>query len=305
MTSASPAAGEAFSFLSAIRVLWPFVLSWEQGGWRMKTYRAYLFDLDGTVYRGDVPIPESVVALRELTESGANIVYLTNNASRTPEQIAAKLCAMDVPASPEQVVTSSLVTAEAIRSEMPGASVYVIGEEGLMAALRAAGCRFDDERPDVVVVGIDRQLTYDKLTKAALAIQRGARFYATNPDRALPSDQGLLPGNGAILAALEATTGVQPRVFGKPEPAFVHYALKRLGVSPQEALMVGDNGQTDILAGARAGTDTLLVLTGVTRPEEVATLPVAPTYVAANLKEWMERVEKTGSAGSTGGAKTG
>lgn len=271
---------------------------------RMKPYRAYLFDLDGTVYRGSKPIPEAVMALREMTERGAHIAFLTNNSSMTPEQVAAKLRAMGVPADPEQVVTSSLVTAAALREEMPGASVYAIGEEGLLAALRSAGCRFDDERPDVVVVGIDRRLTYEKLAKAALAIQRGARFYATNTDRALPSEQGLLPGNGALLAALVTTTGVQPRVFGKPEPAFVHYALKRLGVPPQEALMVGDNGQTDIPAGARAGTDTLLVLTGVTRPEEVNTLPVVPTYVAANVKEWWERVGKTGCARSPGRAET-
>ncbi|HEY8343416.1 MAG TPA: TIGR01457 family HAD-type hydrolase [Calditerricola sp.] len=270
----------------------------------MKPYRAYLFDLDGTVYRGNQPIPQAVMALRDLMACGARIAFLTNNSSMTPEQVAAKLNAMGIPADPGQVVTSSLVTAAAIREEMPGASVYAIGEEGLLAALRSAGCRFDDERPDVVVVGIDRRLTYEKLAKAALAIQRGARFYATNPDRALPSEQGLLPGNGALLAALATTTGIQPRVFGKPEPAIVHHALKRLGISPQEALMVGDNGQTDIPAGARAGTDTLLVLTGVTRLEEVATLPVAPTYVAANVKEWFEHVGKTGRAGSTGGAET-
>jgi 4-nitrophenyl phosphatase len=178
-----------------------------------------------------------------------------------------------------------------LQEETKGAaySVYAIGEEGLITALSEAGYRFDEERPDAVVVGIDRDFHYDKMKKACLAIRNGARFIGTNGDKALPTEEGLLPGNGSLCAAIATATGVDPVFVGKPEPFMVHYALERLGSRPEETLVVGDNLLTDIRAGAVAGIDTLLVYTGVTTREQTAVSDIRPTYEVDNLMQWMQK----------------
>jgi len=257
----------------------------------MKTYQTYLLDLDGTLYRGKEVIPGAREFVRWLKDSGFDYLYFTNNSSRPPGQVAEKLRTFGFPAEPEQVMTSSMATARFLQEETKGTvhSVYAIGEEGLLTALREAGFRFDEERPDAVVVGIDRDFHYDKMKKACLAIRNGARFIGTNGDKALPTEEGLLPGNGSLCAAIAAATGVDPVFVGKPEPFMVHYALERLGSKPGETLVVGDNLMTDIRAGAVGGIDTLLVYTGVTTREQAAASDIRPTYEVDNLLQWMQK----------------
>lgn len=256
----------------------------------MKTYRAYLLDLDGTLYRGKEVIPGAQEFVRWLQDSGRDFLYFTNNSSRTPEQVAEKLRAFGFPAEPEQVMTSSIATARFLQEQTNGKaySVYPIGEVGLLTALKEAGFRFDEQQPDAVVVGIDRDFHYDKMKKACLAIRRGARFIGTNGDKALPTEEGLLPGNGSLCAAIATATGVDPVFVGKPEPFMINYALERLGSEPEETLVVGDNLMTDIRAGAVSGVDTLLVYTGVTTREQVAASDVRPTYEVDNLMQWVK-----------------
>ncbi|MGA9175412.1 MAG: TIGR01457 family HAD-type hydrolase [Thermoactinomyces sp.] len=258
----------------------------------MKEYKGYFIDLDGTLYRGTELIPEALDFIRDLEQKGIPYLYLTNNSSRPPEQVAEKLRRFGFPARPAQVYTTALATAQYVRENLPSARVYVIGEEGLFKALEEAGCQITEDHPEAVVVGIDRQFTYEKMKKACLAIRAGAILIGTNADRALPTEEGLLPGSGSLVAGISAATGVKPLFIGKPEPIIIRYALKKLGVAPEEVLIVGDNLDTDIRAGIQGGMDTLLVFSGITTPEMAEKAEIKATHTARNLREWMNRVKE-------------
>ena len=182
--------------------------------------------------------------------------------------------------------TSAQSAARLLTGKGEHPKVYAIGEEGLLTALQEAGCRLVGEKADAVVVGIDRQFSYDKLKRACLEIRAGARFIGTNGDRVIPSEEGLFPGNGSLCAAVAAASGVNPVFTGKPEPLIFRYALERLGTLPEETLVVGDNLETDIRGGRDAGMDTLLVFTGVTAPADCLSSEVRPTHVLEDLRDW-------------------
>lgn len=249
-------------------------------------YEGYLIDLDGTVYRGEEKIEPAGEFVKKLYAQGIPYLFVTNNSAKTQEQVAEKLQGLDIPADPENVMTSSMATASVMAEEMPGASVYVIGEEGVYRAMEENGLRVVEEDADAIVVGIDRGLTYDKLASACLQLQKGAAFYSTNPDVAFPTELGLVPGNGSLTALLATATGRKPTYVGKPEAAIVEQALEMLGTDKNKTLMVGDNYDTDILAGIRAGLDTLLVHTGITTKEKLGSYKVQPTYTRDSLSEW-------------------
>ncbi|MDA8352096.1 MAG: TIGR01457 family HAD-type hydrolase [Firmicutes bacterium] len=252
----------------------------------MTRYRGYLIDLDGTLYKGERVVPSGLGFVESLEERGLSYLYFTNNSLRRPEQVAEKLRGFGYPAKPEQVVTSAQATAAFLTETLGSPSVYAIGGEGLKAALSEAGCRLTDQSPQAVVMGLDPAFTYDKMKTACLAIRAGADFYGTNGDLMLPTDEGLLPGSGSLCAGVAAATGVQPRFIGKPERPIVEYGMRRLGTTPEETLIVGDNMMTDIRAGVDNGIDTLLVFGGVTSPEEYRNGTVRATYTVGDLKEW-------------------
>ncbi|ALC82252.1 MULTISPECIES: TIGR01457 family HAD-type hydrolase [Bacillus] len=253
----------------------------------MKQYKAYLIDLDGTMYNGSEKIEEAGIFVKKLIEKKIPYLFVTNNSSRTPEQVAKKLVEFDIPATEEQVFTTSLATANYIAEKKKNASVYCIGEEGIKKALSEKGFTFAKENADVVVVGIDRDITYEKLAIGALAIRNGAEFISTNGDIALPTERGFLPGNGSLTSVLTVTTVTQPTFIGKPEPIIMEQAMKQLGIAVEDTLMVGDNYDTDILAGIRSGMDTLLVHTGVTKKEHLKNYDAQPTYAIHSLEEWL------------------
>ncbi|PTX59086.1 4-nitrophenyl phosphatase [Melghirimyces profundicolus] len=252
----------------------------------MTRYRGYLIDLDGTLFKGEEVVPAGLSFIKELRKRDLSYLYFTNNSTRRPEQVAEKLRGFGYPATPEQVVTSAQATAAHLAEELNSPDVYAVGGEGLKAALVQAGLRLTESRPDAVVIGLDPTFTYDKMKTACLAIRAGARFYGTNGDLVLPTEEGLLPGNGSLCAAVAAATGVRPVFIGKPERPIVEYALDRLGVRPEETLIVGDNLSTDIQAGVKAGIDTLLVFGGVTTAEEYRKGSIRATYTVRNLREW-------------------
>ncbi|MBN2983907.1 HAD-IIA family hydrolase [Cohnella algarum] len=229
--------------------------------------KALLFDLDGTLYKGDTPIPGADRLIAKMEEIGLPCWFVTNNSTRTPAQVADHLNKMGIPASAGQVVTSAQAAAEYAKRHYPGAPVFLVGEHGIREALREAGLRLLDEADEtdarLVVQGIDRALTFDRLTVAVRHLLRGAAFLLTNPDRLLPMGTGLLPGAGSIAALLEAASGTKPTVVGKPSPILMDYALARAGVSAGDAWVIGDNPHTDIAAGKAAGSPTVLVLTGL------------------------------------------
>ena len=205
---------------------------------------------------------------------GKRPLFATNNSSRAPEYFAQRLQAMNINAAPEDVVTSATATAFYVRSHWPRARVFVVGEEGVQTLLREAGAQVvtiedahEAQSVDLVVAGIDRSFTYEKLRLAQKFILSGAKFIATNRDATFPVEGGVVPGAGSIVAAIECASGVVPLSMGKPEPAMLLGILERFGLRPDEAAIVGDRLDTDIACGARAGIGTVCVGTGVTSLE--------------------------------------
>lgn len=256
----------------------------------VKRYKSYLIDLDGTMYRGNERIEEAVHFVKALSENNIPYLFVTNNSSRTVSQVADKLVSFDIPATTEQVFTTSMATANYIAERKPNAKVYMIGEEGLQQALLHKDFTLVEEDPDYVVIGIDREITYEKFAKGCIAIRNGATFISTNGDIAIPTERGLLPGNGSLTAVLAVSTGVQPIFIGKPESIIIDQALQTLGMKKEETILIGDNYDTDISAGINAGIDTLLVHTGVTSREKLRTYEIQPTYVVDSLEKWLDKI---------------
>lgn len=252
----------------------------------MKKYKGYLIDLDGTMYRGSERIDAAADFVKRLRDKDIPYLFVTNNSSRTPEQVAEKLRSFDIPAMTEQVFTTSQATANYIYGKKPNASVYIIGEEGIQTAIAEKGLVPGGEDAEFVVVGIDRAINYEKLAVACLAVRNGATFISTNGDIALPTERGLLPGNGSLTSVITVSTQTKPIFIGKPEAIIMEQALKVLGTAKEETLMVGDYYDTDILAGMNAGMDTLLVHTGVTTKELLKGYAKMPTYTIDTLDVW-------------------
>jgi 4-nitrophenyl phosphatase len=238
------------------------------------------------MYRGTEKIAEAIDFVKSLYQKGIPYLFVTNNSSRTPDQVAEKLQAFDIPATSEQVFTTSQATANYIYSKKRDAKVYVIGEEGIRHALEEKGFQFSGEDAEYVIMGIDREISYEKLATACLAVRKGATFISTNGDIAIPTERGLLPGNGSLTSVVAVSTEVKPIFIGKPETIIMEQALKVLGTSKEETLMVGDYYDTDILAGMNAGMDTLLVHTGVTTKELLLKYEKQPTFVVNSLSDW-------------------
>lgn len=244
-----------------------------------------LLDLDGTVFRGHQP---TVGAVQTLATVPARKLFVTNNASRTPAEVAEHLCALGFQAAADDVVTSAQSAANLLATRVvSGSRVLVVGTDALAAEVQRVGCvpvrRFDDE-PVAVVQGHSPRTGWPDLAEAALAIRAGALWVAANVDRTLPSERGLLPGNGAMVAALRAATDREPVVAGKPQPALLNDALARGTFSAP--LVVGDRLDTDIAGANAAGLPSLMVLTGVNTAEDVIRAPAAqrPGYLAPDLR---------------------
>ncbi|MDX2065747.1 MAG: HAD-IIA family hydrolase [Fimbriimonadaceae bacterium] len=237
-------------------------------------FDAVLFDLDGTLYRGETAIPHAPETVRELVQLGVRVGYVTNNSTRTRVQFAEKLCALGFPAEPEQTFGTAYGVARYVRS-IGVKTVYVVGEAGLVQTL----CEHEvyvgeaGDRVDAVIVGLDREFHYRRLEAAMAHIRAGSQYVATNADTTYPLDGGqLIPGAGSIVAAVTAASGVEPHVIGKPNPDLIQLAMQSLGVEPSRTLVVGDRMDTDIEAGRRAGCPVHLVLCGVT-PTAVPGVP--------------------------------
>jgi phosphoglycolate/pyridoxal phosphate phosphatase family enzyme len=247
-------------------------------------YDALLLDLDGVLYRGSTPVPGAGPTLRRLREAGKRIAFVTNNSSRTPTSVAEHLRAIGVDASPEEVETSALTTAAHLASRSVR-SAFVVGEEGLRRALIEAGVALLDDEPrsvDAVVVGFDREADWAKLRTASVLVEHGALLIASNADPSYPAPDGdAWPGAGALLAVIETTVGRKAEVVGKPHAPLFIAALARAGGG--RPLVVGDRIDTDIAGANALGWDSMLVLTGITTPEEAATSVPRPTYVAEDL----------------------
>lgn len=252
------------------------------------TYKGYLIDLDGTIYLGNEPIPAGKRFVERLQEQQIPFLFVTNNTTKTPEMVQSQLAnKFEINVLEESIYTATLATIDYMKDKQLGNKVYIIGESGLKEGILAEGFEVDEKNPDYVIVGLDSEVTYEKLKIATLAIRNGAHFIGTNPDKNLPTDQGLIPGAGSFIALLETATGKKATIIGKPEAIIMEKALERLSLDKDEVIMVGDNYETDIRAGINNGIDTLLVLTGFTPKAEVPNLPVQPTVVIDSLDDWL------------------
>ena len=268
-------------------------------------YGCILFDLDGVLYRGEDAVPQAPPTMAELRRRGVRPVFLTNNSSRTPRQVADKLRAIGIEADPAEVVTSALATAELL-AERGGGRAFVIGQDGVREALTDAGIRVlegEPEEADLVVVGFDGGATYGSLKRASLLVQRGARLVATNADASYPAADGLWPGAGALLSVITTTTGAEPEIVGKPfHPLFEAGRRRGGGGRP---LVVGDRLDTDIEGAARLGWDTMLVLTGVSGREDVERTGIRPTVIAEDVSALLEAPREAGGRGAILGRGAG
>lgn len=249
-------------------------------------YKGYLIDLDGTAYRGTEVIDETLQFVKKLHEKNIPYLFLTNNSSKTPEMVAEVLQNHGYPVTAEKIYTPSLATAQYIYEQNQNAKVYMIGEIGLETALLEKGFTLTDEQPDYVVIGIDREINYEKYALACLGIRQGATFISTNGDIAIPTERGLLPGNGALTSVISISTGVDPIFIGKPEQIIMEKALELINLPSNEVAMVGDNYFTDILAGINANIPTIYIEGGVSAREEVMSYDALPTHILKDLSEF-------------------
>jgi 4-nitrophenyl phosphatase len=259
------------------------------------TIRALILDMDGVLWRDQEPIGNLPAIFDRITALGLRVILATNNATRSVASYLEKLAGFGVTLEPWQIITSSQATAQYLETQHPeGGYVFVVGEAGLIEALREKGFSpaTNGQTVHTVVAGMDRHLSYDKLAQAALLIRGGATFVGTNPDRSFPTPVGLVPGAGSILALLETATDVSPIVVGKPGPIMYQQALDRLGTAPEETLAVGDRLETDILGGQNTQCKTALVLSGVATRAQAHAWHPAPDLIAENLSAVLDILEK-------------
>jgi len=255
----------------------------------LNNIKALILDMDGVLWRDNTPIGDLSTIFGRMRERGLKVALATNNATKTVDEYLEKFSGFGVTLKPWQVVSSASAAADILGKRFPnGGAVFIVGENGLQRALEECGFSpitdpEDESVPVAVIGGFDRDVTYEKLRRATLYIRAGVPFYGTNPDKTFPTPLGLIPGAGAILAAIEAATGVQPIIIGKPQPAMMYTALEKLGTGPEETLVVGDRLETDIAAGQAAGCRTALVLSGVSSREQAESWQPAPDIIVEDL----------------------
>lgn len=258
--------------------------------------KGLILDMDGVLWKDTEPIGDLPGIFSQIRKFGLKIMFATNNSTRDESQYVAKMADFGITSDSSQIVTSSNATADLLLEHFPGGGpLFIIGESGLRNILLRYGFFHADTSPLAVVVGMDRQVTYDKMSQAALFIQKGTPFFGTNPDKSFPTPDGQTIGTGAILAAIAAATDVEPIIAGKPFPRMVEMALKQMNLPADEVLVVGDRIETDILSGKNAGCLTALVLSGVTDRDSGESANEAE-YIFQDLNEIMDSLGDHGYA---------
>jgi 4-nitrophenyl phosphatase len=259
--------------------------------------RALIIDMDGVLWHGSQAIEGLTEFFACLREKDIRFILATNNASLTPEQYVVKLAKMGVTVELKEILTSGMATALylAERFDPANTGVYVLGEEGAIQPLRERGFTLTglyEVDADIVVCGKDSTLTWDKLATATLNIRKGAHFIGTNADTTLPTEYGITHGNGAILAALQTASGVEPTCIGKPEPIIYQQAIALLQADLAETVAIGDRLETDILGAVRTGIRSLMVLTGVSTLDDLKTSAYQPTWVLPDIRAITEALKQ-------------
>jgi 4-nitrophenyl phosphatase len=250
--------------------------------------KALILDMDGVIWRSDTPIGDLPAIFKRIEERGLKFVFATNNGTRTPEQYAERLEAFGLRVNPKQVVTSSLGVANMLAQKFPpGSRAFMIGGDGVRTALEEKGFEVLSleraKEAQFFVIGIDRQINFEKMCEATLLVRRGIPFYATNPDKTFPTPRGEIPGAGAWISVITTATDIEPTYAGKPYPFMMELSLERLGTKKQETLVIGDRLETDIAAGQAVGCPCALVLSGVSTREQAEVWSPAIDILVSDL----------------------
>ncbi len=254
----------------------------------LKGKRAFICDMDGVIYHGNRLLPGVKEFIDWLQTGGRRYLFLTNSSERSPMELHQKLQRLGIDVAPEHFYTSALATASFLASQSSGASAYVIGEAGLINALYDAGLTMNDVNPDYVIVGESRSYNLETLEHAVNLVLAGAKLIGTNPDLTGPVEKGITPATGALIAPIELATGSKAYFVGKPNPLMMRHGLRRLECKREEAVVVGDRMDTDVIAGIEAEIDTVLVLSGVTSPESMKQFAYRPGYIFGHVGELVE-----------------
>ena len=239
----------------------------------------FISDMDGVIYHGNRILPGVLEFVNWLQHENRKFLFLTNSSERTPRELQQKLERMGLEVNESHFYTSAMATASFLSSQCPGGSAYVIGDAGMTKALYDVGFSMNDINPDYVVVGETRTYNYEKIEHAVRLVLKGAKLIGANPDLTGPTERGIAPATRALMAPIELSTGKQAYYIGKPNPLIMRNALKKLGCKLEEAVIIGDRMDTDIIAGIESEIDTILVLSGVTTRDEVGNFPYKPNYI--------------------------
>lgn len=251
----------------------------------IKSKKGFICDMDGVIYHGNKVLPGVVEFIQWLQESGKRFVFLTNSPEKTPHELSMKLGRMGLNVDADHFYTSAMATAAFLNSQKPGCTAYVIGEAALTKALYDQGIYMNDVNPDYVVVGETRAYFFEKIEKAIELVNKGAKLIGTNPDITGPTERGVMPATGSLIAPIEIATGKKAYFVGKPNPLMLRHGLKRLGLHSEEIAFVGDRMDTDIIAGIESNVDTVLVLSGVTAMADIDQFPYRPKYILSGVGE--------------------
>ncbi len=245
----------------------------------------FICDMDGVIYHGNKVLEGVPEFVNWLIDNNKKFVFLTNSPEKTPHELSMKLERMGLNVSPGHFYTSAMATAEFLSSQKPGCTAYVIGEAGLTKALYDHHIYMNDVNPDYVVVGETRTYSFEKIEKAIELVNKGAKLIGANPDITGPTERGIMPATGALIAPIEIATGKKAYFVGKPNPLMLRHGLKKLNCHSEEIAFIGDRMDTDIIAGIESNVDTVLVLSGVTSIEEIDKFPYRPKYILKGVCE--------------------
>jgi NagD protein len=250
----------------------------------------WLTDMDGVLVHEDKALPGAAEFLQRLEDRQRRFLVLTNNSIYTQRDLSARLARAGLDVPEESIWTSALATADFLAEQMPNGSAYVIGEAGLTTALHSVGYVLTESAPDYVILGETRTYSFEAITQAIRLVSAGARFIATNPDVTGPTPEGPLPATGSVAALITKATGVEPYFVGKPNPMMFRSAMNRIHAHSESTMMVGDRMDTDVVAGIEAGLDTILVLTGSTRADQVNRFPFRPGRILDSIADAVDLI---------------
>lgn len=250
--------------------------------------KGFICDMDGVIYHGNRILDGVADFVNWLQENDKEFVFLTNSSERTPHELSMKLGRMGLNVDADHFYTSAMATAEFLSTQKSGCTAYVIGEAALTKALYDHGIYMNDVNPDYVVMGETRTYSFEKIEKAINLVRAGAKLIGTNPDITGPTEKGIMPATGALIAPIEIATGKKAYFVGKPNPLMLRHGLKKINCHSEEIAFIGDRMDTDIIAGIESNVDTVLVLSGVTSLEDIDLFPYRPKYIFKGVYELLK-----------------